>query len=188
VIKEEPAYTSLENLMRLAQKGDKAAYARFFQEVTPLIRHFIMRRLQFKSDVDDVLQTILLSIHRSTHTYDTSRPIKLWLFAIARYRLADYLKSFYRHGGFKQICIDDMKSEIPVADVTNEEHLSEYLNAALQSLPDKQNKIVRMMKLEGHSIEETAKAMDMTPGAVKVAAHRAYKVLALKLEANRETE
>ena len=172
--------------MRRAQQGDKAAYAKFFTKLAPVLRGFISNRLVIKNDVDDVLQNILLSIHRSGHTYDPSRPIKLWVFAIAKYRLDDYLRDFYKRGGYKQVCIDEMVTDIPVADVTKSDDLDEYLEAALKALPEKQSRIVRMMKLEGHSVEETAKTMKMTASAVKVSAHRAYKALALNIEAARE--
>ena len=51
--------------------------------VTPVLRAFIMRRLGASADVEDVVQNILLSIHRAGHTYDTQRPFKIWMFAIA---------------------------------------------------------------------------------------------------------
>jgi DNA-directed RNA polymerase specialized sigma24 family protein len=36
--------------------------------------------------------------------------------------------------------------------------------------------------VEGQSVNDVAKKMNMSPSAVKVAAHRAYKALALKAE------
>jgi len=173
---------SLEDLMRLAQQGDKRAYAALFRAITPLLRAFISRRLSASSDVDDVVQDILLSIHRASHTYDTDRPFKIWMFTIARYRLNDHLRKLYKKGGFPEISIDDMTHEISAADVTEQRDRYEYLNKALSSLPEKQKKIVTLMKIEGYSAIETAQAMNMSVSAVKVSAHRAYKSLALKVE------
>jgi DNA-directed RNA polymerase specialized sigma24 family protein len=36
--------------------------------------------------IDEVIQDVLLSVHRARHTYDPARPFRHWLVAIARYR------------------------------------------------------------------------------------------------------
>ena len=176
----EDRVPSLENLMRLSQIGDKKAYAALLHTITPLLKTFVFRRLSSKADVDDVVQDILLSIHRAGHTYDTDRPFKVWMYAIARHRLNDQLRQIYRKGVFPEISLDDMAQEVFVTDVTESRSRHEYLNRMLEALPEKQKKIVTMMKLEGYTAEDTAKTMNMSVSAVKVAAHRAYKSLALK--------
>lgn len=174
--------TSLEHLMRLAQQGDKRAYADLLRQITPTLKAFVARRLGRSADIDDVVQDILLSIHRAGHTFDTDRPFKIWMFTIARYRLNDHLRQMYRKGAIPEISLDDLTQEISATDVTEQGDRREYLNNALNHLPDKQRKIITMMKVEGHTAEDTAKVMGMTSTAVKVAAHRAYKALALKIE------
>ena len=176
----------LEDLMRLAQQGDKRAYAALFHAITPLLKAFVFRRLNNTTDADDVVQEILMSIHRASHTYDTDRPFKVWMFTIARYRLNDHLRRLYKNGAFPEISLEDMTHEISAADVTEQRDRHEYLNRALNSLPEKQKKIVTLMKLEGYSAEETAQTMKMSVSAIKVAAHRAYKSLALKIEKKEE--
>ena len=47
------------------------------------------------SEVDDLLQEILISIHKARHTYDGERPYKPWAYAIAKFRLQDYLRAHY---------------------------------------------------------------------------------------------
>jgi len=168
--------------MRLARAGDKKAYAALFRSITPLLKAFVSRRLSSPPDIDDVVQDILLSIHRAGHTYDTDRPFKIWMFTIARYRLNDHLRKIYKKGAFPEINLDDMVHEVTEADVTESYDVREYLDRALGTLPQKQRKIVTMMKIEGYTAEETAKIMNMSVSAVKVSAHRAYKALALKLE------
>jgi RNA polymerase sigma-70 factor, ECF subfamily len=45
--------------------------------------------------VDDLLQEILLSIHKSRHTYNNDRPFRPWVFTIAKFRLLDHLRKHY---------------------------------------------------------------------------------------------
>jgi len=168
--------------MRLAQQGDRQAYARIFQEITPLLRSFVGKKLSRREDAEDVVQEILISIHNASHTYDTDRPFKTWMFTIARYRLSDHLRIIYskRKKG-ADVSIDDEAYQL-----SNDENVTkiyenrEYLSKIMRSLSRKQRKIVTMMKIEGYSVQETAHAMNMSESAVKVSAHRAYKILALK--------
>jgi RNA polymerase sigma-70 factor, ECF subfamily len=176
----------LENLMRLAQSGDKKAYAALFRAIMPLLKAFVSRRIPNMADVDDVVQDTLLSIHRAGHTYDTNRPFKIWMFTIARHRLNDYLRRNYRKSTFPEISLSNLTYEISAASVTESWDQFEYLDKILDSLPEKQKKIVTMMKIEGYTAEDAAKKMNMSVSAVKVAAHRAYKSLALKVREEEE--
>lgn len=172
----------LETLMRLAQHGDNKAYTAMFQAITPTLRSFVGRRLSDAAEREDLVQDILLSIHRASHTYDTDRPFKIWMFTIARYRLNDYLRRVYKKGHMPAISLDEISNEVSAPDVTERRDQYEYLDNALNTLPERQRKIVTMMKIEGYTAEETARTVNMSVTAVKVAAHRAYKMLARRIE------
>ncbi|HEY8887543.1 MAG TPA: sigma factor, partial [Gallionella sp.] len=85
----------LEALMKQALNGDQRAYAEILQETSRFLRPYLAKRLSFTSEVDDLLQEILISIHKARHTYDGNRPYKPWVYAIARFRLQDYLRTHY---------------------------------------------------------------------------------------------
>ena len=76
---------SWSGLMAAAQAGDKAAYGRLLRECTPLIRRVVRRGLQ-PDRVDDVVQDVLLTIHRARQTYDPARSFSAWVVTIAQRR------------------------------------------------------------------------------------------------------
>jgi RNA polymerase sigma-70 factor (ECF subfamily) len=170
---------SLESLMRKAQGGDKASYARLLVLIQPLIKGFVYNRLGRISEADDVLQEVLLAIHKASHTYNTERSFKAWMFAIADYKVKDYLRAHYRKAAHTMVDFADMEN-ILFEDVTETRDVGEVLTEVLAVLPEKQRKIVHMMKVEGYSVEQVAQSMNMSASAVKVSAHRAYKVLMKK--------
>ena len=49
------------------------------------------------------------------------------------------------------------------------------VEAALAALPERTRELLRMLKIEGATVAETAARFAMSEGAVKVAAHRAMK-------------
>lgn len=61
--------------------------------------------------------------------------------------------------------------------------LSRRMNDLLHVLPDKQRDIVLLRVVVGLSAEETAEAVGSTPGAVRVAQHRALARLRKTLSA-----
>jgi len=167
--------------MRESLAGDQRAYSVLLQETSRMLRPFLAKRLSFANEVDDLLQEILISIHKARHTYDGSRPYKPWVYAIAKFRLHDHLRAHYsdqlRHA-------DDLSEleDFLHENVTESAISYESISAEVQKLPEKQAAILRLMHQEGYTAKEVAEKIGMKESAVKVAAHRAYKILRQKLE------
>jgi len=171
----------LEVLMRLSLGGDKRAYAELLQETSRLLRPFLAKRLSFTNEVDDLLQEILISIHKARHTYDGNRPYKPWAYAIAKFRLHDHLRAYYSDQLHHAEDLSEMEEYLHL-DVTETAISYESISGEVQKLPEKQATILKLMHQDGYTAKEVAKKIGMKESAVKVAAHRAYKVLREKLE------
>jgi RNA polymerase sigma-70 factor (ECF subfamily) len=170
-----------EMLMSQALAGDKRAYAELLRTTAQLLRPFLSSRLSFESEVDDVLQEILISIHKARHTYDGGRPYKPWVFAIANFRLRDYLRMHYADQLRHAVDIADLEDILP-DDVTESTISYESISGEIHKLPEKQATILQLMHQAGYTAKEVAEKLGMNESAVKVAAHRAYKVLRQRLE------
>lgn len=167
--------------MRRSLAGDQRAYAALLVETTRLLRPFLAKRLSLPNEVDDLMQDILLSIHKARHTYDGNRPYRPWVYAIAKYRLQDHLRAHYSDQLRHAVDFDELEN-ILYDPVTESEMSYESISAEVQKLPGKQATILRLLHQEGYTAREVAAKIGMTESAVKVAAHRAYKVLRKKLE------
>jgi RNA polymerase sigma-70 factor (ECF subfamily) len=157
------------------------AYAQLLREVARLLRPFLARRLVVESEVDDLLQEILISVHKARHTYDGNRPYKPWLFSIAKFRLNDYLRSHYADQLRQAVDISELEEVLPER-VTEPELTYESISGEIQRLPERQANILKLIHHDGYTAKEVAARLGMTESAVKVAAHRAYKILREKLE------
>jgi RNA polymerase sigma-70 factor (ECF subfamily) len=159
-------------LAALAQKGDKSAYNRLLHEIIPYIRSVLGPRLAREDWVDDVIQEVLISVHKSLYTYSPDRPFKPWLTAIIHFRKTDFLRKYYARHGHEKTDLDDQRFI--------REHVTESLSSgelkdiekALESFPEQQQKLFTMMKIEGYSAKECAEQMNMSVSAVKVSVHR----------------
>jgi RNA polymerase sigma-70 factor (ECF subfamily) len=96
-----------------------------------------------------------------------------WIFAIARFRVADYLRKTYSSVRFENCDFDELCEILP--DVTIDGRSDEYIDDILQNVPSREKTILTMMYIEECSVREVAANLKMTESAVKVAAHRALK-------------
>lgn len=169
---------ALADLLRRANSGDASAYRQFLDGLVPLIRAAARRALSRigtpSADLEDVVQEALLAVHLKRQTWNSDLPIAPWLHAIVRYKLIDFAR---RHGRRKEIDLDqDMDFAAPAHD---EHDLSDRdLSRLMQNLSDTQRQIVTSISVNGISIREVAKAMNMTEVNVRVTLHRSLKSLA----------
>ncbi|MFN7835198.1 MAG: sigma-70 family RNA polymerase sigma factor [Burkholderiaceae bacterium] len=165
-------YTELAKFFRAGLAGDQAAYTQFLRRIVPVLRAMTVRSLP-ASDVDDVVQDILMSIHKARHTYDGERPLLPWLTSIVRFRVSDHLRRHYAARLHQMIDIDAVAEFLP--DVTGDGDQREYIDDMLDTVAEQQKQILTLMHVEGYTAREVGQRMKMNESAVKVAAHRAIK-------------
>lgn len=171
-------YQELSALLCAGLAGDNTAYSKFLQKITPILRRMLGRRLA-NSEIEDVVQEVLISVHKARHTYDGERPFMPWLVSIARFRIADHLRKHYAQMQHQTMDIADLEESL--ADVTEEGSSNESIDELLHDVPDKQRQILELMHVDGYTAREVGIKMQMNESAVKVAAHRAIKKIREKL-------
>lgn len=174
MVTQDDTYSKLADLFRAGLGGDQTAYAKFLSQITPLLRRMLARKLA-SADVEDVVQEILISIHKARHTYDGTRLIMPWLVSIARFRMTDHLRKYYAQMRHQSLGIDDYENIL--ADVTETTSNNESIGDILKDVPEREQRILTMMHVEGYTAKETGERLGMKESAVKVAAHRAVKKL-----------
>jgi len=159
-------------LMALLQKGDREACRTLLDDIGPMLLNFLRRRIADRNEVEDVYQDVVLALFQARHTYEPSRPLEPWLFAIARNVAADHARRYWIRASFEQLT-----DRIPETAGADEPRSGPSLEDAMARLPEQQREAFAMLKLEGLSIEQAAARAGTTVGALKVRAHRAYNSL-----------
>jgi RNA polymerase sigma-70 factor, ECF subfamily len=170
--------SDLSDLMRLARQGNEDAYRQLLGLVSVWLRSVVRRGLvaagRSAADCEDVVQETLLAMHLKRDTWDEAQPIEPWLRAIARHKLVDHLR---RRGYRDHVSIDD-EVECLAATTDPDADARADSRRLLESLPDRQRRIVEEISIEGRRAAEVAVRVGMTEGAVRVTLHRALKALA----------
>jgi RNA polymerase sigma-70 factor (ECF subfamily) len=169
----------LKTLMLATQRGDAAAYRALLAKLVPRLRAYYKRRIagvgRSAEEAEDLVQETLLAVHLKRDTYDPGAPFTPWLYAIARYKLIDHLRSNKRSR--KDVPIDNHQ-ELMAADDHASTEGTHDMAKLLGRLPRKTRQAIEAVKLEGKSVAETAARYGMSESNVKVSIHRGLKALA----------
>ncbi len=168
-------------LMAAAQSGDKAAYQTLLRDCVPLIRAIARRKGVDISQVEDVVQEVLLTIHRARQTYDPTRSFTAWLRVIAERRAIDLLRQSGRRGSrelYAPVAFENYADETADPAVgLNQSDDAGRVSEALASLPPRQREAVQQLILKDQSLAEASAATSRSKGSLKVNLHRALKAL-----------
>ena len=156
-----------------AQHGDADAYEQCLVGLTTELRAYVRARAGDVPWVDDVVQETLLLIHEAKHTYDRQRSFAAWFYAIARNRLIDEFRRATRRRA-REVTMELLPEPVTIVPDPGDR---DALEKALARLPQRQRHIITAMKFDGESVRDIAVRTGMTQSAVKVMAHRGYKLL-----------
>lgn len=169
--------------MAVAQGGDQVTYRRLLDALLPYLRAYAYRHLSRGDAAEDLVQEILLTVHRIRHTYDPARPFMPWLAVIAKRRLIDHL----RRRRIYPEAIEDLGLDIetfsdPAANKDVEQYdRADALRHAMAALPEQQRRVLELLKIEEKSLKEAAVITGMSIASLKTTTHRAMKALRVRL-------
>ena len=172
---------SWDQLMAAAQVGDVNAYRILLGELASWLRRYYARRLP-PSMTEDAVQDVLLAIHEKRHTYDPARPFGPWLAAIARYKWIDRLRSL------KAEASEPLDENMGAPDHEDAVVAGSTFMQLLAELKPPQAEAIRLVKIEGYSVEETSRATGQSISLVKVNIHRGLKRLASIIKATHDAD
>lgn len=168
-----PRGQSMEHLMALYQQADASGAAGLVDLLSPQLYRFFASKMGSMNDAEDMLQEVWMRIHRVRHTYRPGEPLLPWVYAIAhRVRIDNYRKR-------RRISSHELGTDLlPEQQAPNDQWTDTApFDELVAALPESQREVLVMLKVNGLSIDEIARATTSTPGAVKQKAHRAYERL-----------
>jgi RNA polymerase sigma-70 factor, ECF subfamily len=167
-------------LMIEAQKGDSSSYETLLKEVSLFLKRYLRQKISDSEQLEDVVQETLLAVHKSRHTYNSDRSFISWLLAIAHYKVNDLLRISYK---FKPTELDESivdESDSQLDELLKKEK-TEQVMKAVESLPAKNQMVLKLLKIEGLKISEVARLCNLSESNVKVISFRAVQDLKASL-------
>lgn len=177
----------ISQLVQRAVEGDRQATHDLLAHVHPLaVRYCRTRLTRLPGDarhfVDDLAQEVCIAVLCALPRYrDTGKPFEAFVVAIAQHKVADLQRAAMRGPGSTAVPSDEMP-ERPDDSLGPEERAllssdAEWAKKLLANLPEHQRELVLLRVAVGLTAEETGQMLGMSPGAVRVAQHRALSRL-----------
>lgn len=123
-------------------------------------------------DAEDIVQKVFLKLYNCKIVFESDEDEKRWLVRVTLNLCKDEIKTFWR----KHRCdLDDARGQI----YSNEEN--EILNE-IWKLPSKYKDCIHLYYIEGYSVNEISKILNISISAVKMRLKRGREKLKLQLE------
>ena len=159
--------------MVAALAGDQKAYRTLLQGVERVVRAYLRTRVRRPVIVDEITQDVLLKVHVARHTYDPKLAFEPWLFALAHNTWVDQVRRFAR----KESAETSDDALLSDAGRGGDAEAVLLLQEAVKALTPDQREAFELIQIEGRTVEEASAVTGASPSAVKVRAHRAYKIV-----------
>lgn len=169
----------LRGLMLASQEGDAAAHRLLLGRLSSRLRAYYKGKLarigKAAADAEDLVQEAVLAIHLKRGTYDPGEPLTPWVYAIARYKLIDFLRRTRA-----------LRADVPIEEadevLAHDDHDAAESSYDIRRLMERLSKSMRCaveaVKLDGLSTAEAAKRCGLSESGVKVNVHRGLRTLA----------
>ena len=169
-------------LIRLAQTGVESAFEELIRRHQHRVAALVGGILRHREDVEDVVQQIFMKVFVSLKRFDQRSAFSTWLYKISVNECWDYLrKRKVRPLAYEADLSEDQVSlleGIVSADrgaqgPEERAQVRELLDHMLEKLPDQDRQLLVLKEMEGFSVQELAKILDLNVNTVKVRLFRA---------------
>jgi RNA polymerase sigma-70 factor (ECF subfamily) len=169
----------LDAVVAEAVAGNRDALREVLEIIRPIVVRYCRARVGATErsglSADDVAQEVCLAAITALPRYkDQGRPFLAFVYGIAAHKVADAHRAAARNRSDPTDVVPERYSlEAGPEQMALDSESAARMNKLLSVLPEKQREILILRIVVGMSAEETAEAVGSTPGAVRVAQHRA---------------
>ncbi|HJZ92927.1 MAG TPA: RNA polymerase sigma factor [Gemmataceae bacterium] len=180
------ARLSDEDLLTRFRKGHRDVFGALVRRYQRELYGYLRRYLGDAHLADDVFQTTFVQVFAKAAQYESGRPVRPWLYAIATNQAIDALRRLGRHpsvsleqteaesNGEKRGLIELLEArESDPFDNVDAAETRELVRGCLDRLPDVFKQVVLMAYYQGLKYQEIADALEIPLGTVKSRLHAA---------------
>lgn len=174
-------------MINLVLHNDRAYFRLLVDKYHLMVFRTCMGYLHHQEDAEDLTQEIFIQVYQSLATYKAEATFPTWLYRITVNASLNHLRKASKWG-FLQRMENWLEKEVSIPSTDNPEQLliqdehRNWVNKALDSLPEKQRTAIVLSKYDDLSQKEIAAVMQTTEGAVEALLQRAKANLRDKLQ------
>ena len=159
--------SSDEQLLAAHVAGDPHSFETLFRRHSERLWAVALRTCRDPEDAADALQDAMISAFRRANSFRGDARVTTWLHRIVVNSCLDRLRSRKNR---PTVSLPETEPDIGTHDGKDEiaDHVTRMtIMDALSTLPDEQRLALTLVDLEGWSVDEAAKILEIPPGTVK---------------------
>ncbi|WP_047050006.1 sigma-70 family RNA polymerase sigma factor [Vibrio mexicanus] len=159
-----------------------------WREYQHRLKGFLLKNLDNPSDVDDVLQEIMLKTHTKLHTLNDPNKIKPWLFQIANHTIIDFYRQSKKHhssnneGSSNESSSDEEPHLLAEDDEQLIDKLTDCIEPFIQSLSSEDATLLKAIEINGISQKDYAKKNNIKYSTLKSRVKKSRQALLHKFQ------
>ncbi|MCG6187991.1 RNA polymerase sigma factor [Maribellus maritimus] len=160
------------------KRGEKDAYRKLFEKYAPKIYHFSFTYLKNNDDAEELVQNVFIKIWEKRTTLDSTQNLKSFIFKIAVNTIYDLIRRKNIEHAFEDYArLNYETKENNTWHSVIFEEMKQHLHKLVAQLPEQQQKIFQLSKLEGLTNDEIAKTLNLSKRTVENHLYRALAFL-----------
>ncbi len=181
--------TEKKKLLEQANSGDIRAFHTMFSEFQPQLKSYVYRLVANRNDMEDLVQDIFILAYENIDSFRGESAFKTWVFTIATNHAKKHLKLKNRwHTNTFEQTKDLAHSEKEVMNTLDQthqhsvfgtfiirEHIDYCFTCVSKMLPIDQQVALILKDIYDFKVNEAAKIMNITYGAIKHLLHNSRK-------------
>jgi len=161
-------------LLRRAQAGDQDAFGEIVNRHWKRAFWTAYDVLYDHDRAQDVAQEAFVKVHRALQSYDLGRDFSSWLYRIVLNLAIDHKRRMERDRTILTDKVEDLvDARRAVAEDEEKAATIERVEQVLQELPEEYRIPLTMKDIDGLSVEEVARILDLSYSTVRWRLHRA---------------
>ncbi|ARA94144.1 RNA polymerase sigma-70 factor [Rhodothermaceae bacterium RA] len=176
----------LASLCRRLQASDRDAFEALFRMLREGLLRYVHAIVHDDVVAHDLVQDVFVALWGLRETLDPSRPLRPYVYRMARNRALRYLRDERTHTRKEEQLREEADGHDPAADPgarLDEAVLHGYLRRCLAALPDRQREALVLSRYHHLSHREIAAVMEISPRTVNVHIMRALEHLQQRMQA-----
>lgn len=182
--------------IRRIQAGEKHLFHELIRPCEKPVYFLLLSLLRNETEAEDAAQETAIKVYRNLHLFRGESQFRTWVLSIARNeglgrlrkterRREDSLDAMTENSGDFTPALLTSWREVPAEQLERQEVRS-LIRQAIDGLPEIYRNVMLLRDIEEMDVRETAVALEISEGAVKVRLHRArammQRALAPRLE------
>ncbi len=174
-----------KRLARGIKCGEKLAFKQLYEKYAPRIYRFSRSYLKNESDSEELVQNVFVKIWEKRDALDTSHNIKAFVFKIAVNTVYDFIRRKNIEHAFADYARLNFKTDENFTwHAVIYDEMVQNLQDLVAQLPEQQQKIFQLSKMEGLPNEEIANRLQLSKRTVENHLYRALLFLKAHLKSD----